>query len=89
VARDDSAVGTVGVLVIATRGHAGPGEVRIRIRGGTEKFLAWSATPLPAGTTVLVTDYHGPRAVDVLEWDDSLGEAPAIPDSSQVNRSGE
>jgi hypothetical protein len=89
VARDDSAVGTVGVLVIATRGQAGPGEVRVRFRGGTEKFLAWSAAPLPQGTTVLVTDYHGPRSVDVVEWDDSLGEAPTIPDSSQVHRSGE
>jgi hypothetical protein len=89
VARDGSAVGTVGVLIIATRGQAGPGEVRIKIRGGTENFLAWSAAPLPAGTTVLVTDYHGPRSVDVLEWDDSLGEAPIMPDSSQVNRSGE
>ncbi len=89
MARDDSAVGTVGVLVIATRGQAGPGEVRVRFRGGTEKFLAWSAATLPAGTTVLVTDYHGPRSVDVVEWDDSLGEAPTIPDSSQVHRSGE
>ena len=89
MARDDSAVGTVGVLVIATRGQAGPGEVRVRIRGGSENFLAWSAKPLPKGTTVLVTDHRGPRAVDVMEWDDSLGEAPTIPGSSQVNRSGE
>ena len=89
MARDESVIGTVGVLIIATRGPAGPGEVHVRIRGGSEKFLAWSPAPLPKGTTVLVTDYRGPRSVDVMKWDDPLGEAPSIPDSSQVNRSGE
>jgi hypothetical protein len=82
VAGDDSAVGTVGVLIIATRGQNGPGEVRVKIRGGSEVFLAWSPQPLPKGTTVLVTDYRGPRTVNVLEWDDSLGEAPQIPGST-------
>ena len=89
MARDESAIGTVGVLILATRGQAGPGELWVKIRGGSETFLAWSATPLPKGTTVLVTDCRGPRSVDVVEWDDSLGEAPSIPDPSQVNRSGE
>ena len=89
MARDESAIGTVGVLTHATRGQAGPGEVWVKIRGGSEKFLAWSSAPLAKGTTVLVTDCRGPRAVDVVEWDDSLGEAPSIPDPSQVNRSGE
>ena len=89
MARDESVIGTVGVLVIATRGQAGPGEVRVRIRGGTEKFIAWSQKALPIGTTVLVTDYRGRRTVDVMEWDDPLGEAPIIPGSSEVPRSGE
>ena len=89
MARDESLVGTVGLLVIATRGKAGPGEVWIRIRGGSEKFLAWSAVPLPRGTTVLITECLGPRTVDVVEWDDPLGEAPSTPDSSQNHRSGE
>ena len=82
-------IGTVGVLVIATRGEAGPGEVAVRIRGGSEKFLAWSAAPLPRGATVLITDSRGQRTVDVMEWDDSLGEAPSIPNFGQVHRSGE
>jgi hypothetical protein len=89
VARDEAAIGTVGVLVIATRGSAGPGEVLIRIRGGSESFLAWSETPLPKGATVLVIDCHGPRTVDVMAWDDSLGEAPGIPGSNEIPRSGE
>jgi hypothetical protein len=87
--RDEAVVGAVGILIIATRGPAGPGEVSVRVRGGSEKFLAWSAEPLPKGTTVLITECRGPRAVDVMEWDDPLGEAPSIPDSSQVHRSGE
>jgi hypothetical protein len=89
VVRDESAIGTVGVITIATRGPAGPGEVRIRIRGGTENFIAWSQRSLPKGTTVLVTDYRGRRTVDVMEWDDPLGDAPIIPGSSEVPRSGE
>ncbi len=87
--RDESAIGTVGVIIIATRGPAGPGEVRIKIRGGTENFIAWSKRSLPKGTTVLVTDYRGRRTVDVMEWDDPLGDAPTIPGSSEVPRSGE
>jgi hypothetical protein len=89
VARDESVIGAVGTIVIATRGKAGPGEVWVRIRGGSEKFLAWSDTPLPRGTTVLIIDTRAPRTVDVVEWDDPLGEAPSSPGSSQIHRSGE
>ena len=79
MAKDESSIGCVGVLTVGTRGSAGPGEVHIKIRGGTETFLAWSETPLPKGTTVLVTDSRGARAVDVIEWEDALGDSPAIP----------
>jgi hypothetical protein len=89
VARDESAIGRVGVITIATRGQAGPGEVLIRIRGGSESFLAWSETPLCRGTTVLVIDNRGKRTVDVTEWTDPLGEAPSFPGSTEVPRSGE
>ena len=67
----------------------GPGEVRIRIRGGSESLIAWSPAPLPIGTTVLVTDSRGRRTVDVMEWTDPLGEAPTIHGSTEVPRSGE
>ena len=89
MARDESAIGTVGVITLATRGEAGPGEVRIRIRGGSESLIAWSPAPLPKGTTVLVTDSRGRRTVDVMEWTDPLGEAPTIHGSTEVPRSGE
>jgi len=87
LARDEAAIGTVGVLTIATRGSAGPGEVRIKIRGGSESFLAWSEKPLPKGAIVLIIDYRGPRTVDVMEWADPLGEAPVFPGSKQIPRS--
>ena len=89
MARDESAIGTVGVITLATRGQAGPGEVRIRIRGGSESLIAWSPAPLLIGTTVLVTDSRGRRTVEVMEWTDPLGEAPTIPGSTEVPRSGE
>ena len=79
MARDESSIGRVGVLTVGTRGSGGPGEVNIKIRGGTETFLAWSEKPLPKGTTVLVVESRGTRAVDVIEWEDALGESPRIP----------
>jgi hypothetical protein len=53
--------------------------VHIKIRGGSESYLAWSDKPLPRGATVLVVQARGARAVDVIEWDDSLDESPRIP----------
>ena len=79
MARDESSIGRVGVLTVATRGSAGPGEVHIKIRGGSESFLAWSEQPLPRGVTVLVIESRGARAVDVVEWEDPLDESPRIP----------
>jgi hypothetical protein len=76
MARDDAVIGCTGELIIATRGTAGPGEVLVRIRGGSEAFLAWSEQPLPRGATVLVVESRGIRQVDVIEWLDPL-EAPA------------
>ena len=79
MAKDEACIGSVGVLTVATRGDQGPGEVRVKIRGGSETFLAWSETPLPRGATVIVIDSRGARAVDVIEWEDSPGDIPRIP----------
>ena len=79
MARDESSIGRVGVLTVGTRGERGPGEVLIKIRGGSETFLAWSQKPLPKGATVLVIESRGDRAVDVIEWEDSLGDIPRNP----------
>lgn len=68
---DSPEVGRVGVITHATRGPAGPGEVRISIHGGSEIYLAWSDEPLHKGATVLVVASRGARALDVVAWADS------------------
>jgi hypothetical protein len=68
VETDQSAVGCPGTVIVATRGRNGPGEVLVKMRGGTEAFLAWSEEPLQKGTSVLVYNSRGARTVDVMEW---------------------
>lgn len=70
--QDDAVIGCTGELIIGTRGSAGPGEILVRVRGGTETFLAWSQQPLPRGATVLVIESRGCREVGVIEWTDPL-----------------
>lgn len=72
--RDLSCVGRIGLLIVGTRGPSGPGEVLVKIRGGSETFLAWSEDPLPKDTAVLIIDSRGARAVDVIKWDTPLGD---------------
>jgi hypothetical protein len=72
MARETSLIGCIGVLSVATRGPDGPGEVMVKIRGGSEAYIAWSPTPLPKGATVLVIESRGTRTVDVSEWADPL-----------------
>jgi hypothetical protein len=71
---DEEVIGCWGVLTVATRGSAGPGEVVVKVRGGSEAFIAWSTEPLPKGSTVLVIESRGHRAVDVSAWTDPLGD---------------
>ena len=79
MAGDQSLIGSIGVLLVATRGQAGPGEVLLKIRGGTEAYLAWSTNPIPKGATVLVIESRGTRTVDVSEWADPLDPFPDDP----------
>jgi hypothetical protein len=69
---DQSPIGLSGRIVTATRGQDGPGEVEVRIRGGTETFLARSADPLPLGQPVIVLSTLGPRTVVVAPWADPI-----------------
>jgi hypothetical protein len=73
---DASVIGCIGTLTIGTRGASGPGEVLVKIRGGTETFIAWSPEPLPKNASVLVIDSRGGREVDVSEWNDPLNPFP-------------
>jgi hypothetical protein len=79
MAPDEEVVGRTGVLLVGTRGTAGPGEVLVHVRGGTETFLAWSPEPLPKGAPVLVIESRGIRQVDVIEWDDPLNALTGEP----------
>ena len=72
MAGDESLIGAIGVIIIATRGAQGPGEVLLKIRGGSEAYLAYSAEPIPKGSTVLVINSRGTRSVDVSAWADPL-----------------
>ena len=73
---DASLIGSIGVMLIATRGQAGPGEVLLKIRGGTEAYIAWSTEPIARVRTVLVIESRGHRNVDVSEWTDPLNPFP-------------
>ena len=59
----------MGVVIVATRGPDGPGEVLLQLGGGTEAYLAWSERPLALGTEVAVYDVRGVRSVDVMSFD--------------------
>jgi hypothetical protein len=76
VPREESVIGSIGVLLIGTRGPNGPGEVLVKIRGGSEAYIAWSPAPIPKGATVLVIESRGSRSVDVSEWTDPLDPFP-------------
>jgi len=67
-----SPIGLAGRITTATRGAAGAGEVEVRIRGGTETFIAHSAEPLAKGQAVIVVETLGPRTVIVLPWADPV-----------------
>lgn len=71
---DNAVIGCVGVLHVATRGAAGPGEALVKVRGGTEAFMAWSEQPLPHGTRVLVVESRGSRTVVVVEWPEKAAD---------------
>ena len=76
VAGDQCLIGSIGVRAVAARGQAGPGEVLLKVRGGTEAYLAWAIDPIPKGATVLVIESRGTRTVDVSEWTDPLHPFP-------------
>ena len=69
--RDLSIVGAIGVLTVGTRGVGGPGEVLLKVRGGSEAYLAWSDRSLPRGTKVLVVETRGARVLEVVPWSES------------------
>lgn len=62
-------MGCTGRVIVATRGVDGPGEVLVKVRGGTEAYVAWSEQPLALQTPVIVFNSRGERTVDVMQFD--------------------
>jgi len=63
---DSEVVGATGVIVVATRGAVGAGEVFIRLSTGGQTYIARSEEPIAKGTSVLVIAYLGARMVSVI-----------------------
>jgi membrane protein implicated in regulation of membrane protease activity len=61
-----SIIGTTGHVITTCKGADGPGEVEL---GNHGVYVAWSKERLPIGTTVLVVNTVGVRAVKVEPFD--------------------
>ena len=67
VSHDDPVVGKIGRVTHAIR-EGKPGEVVVRIRGGTETYMAYSDTDLPEQAEVLVIAQRSARTVEVTPF---------------------
>lgn len=45
-----------------------PGEVLVEIRGGTERYAAWSDQPIPKHSPVVIVGVRSPRSLDVVPF---------------------
>lgn len=64
---EDSVVGSLGVVSVSiARGH--PGEVVVKVRGGTEAFAAWADEPVARHTQVVVVEELSARTVLVAPF---------------------
>ena len=64
-AEADSVVGRPARVNVAIPGGDRAGEVTVRIRGGTECFIAYADQQIDAGAEVVVVADHGARSVSV------------------------
>ncbi len=65
---DLEVTGKVGRIIVRVRGSEGPGEVLVRVRGGSEAFIAYADTEIERDRDVLVVNSRGERSVDVVPW---------------------
>lgn len=61
---DSTLVGQVGYISVPVP-QSGPGEVMLRVRGGTEAFAAWSDEPIAKHARVVVIEDRTGRSVTV------------------------
>ena len=72
--RHTSIVGELGFVTIGIRaGH--PGEIVVKVRGGSEAFVAWADEPIPRGSQVVVVGELSGRGVRVTNFS-SGGSTP-------------
>ena len=64
---DDPVVGKLGTVTHPIS-PGKPGEVVVRIRGGTETYIAYADTDLPEQTEVLVIGQRSARTVEVTRF---------------------
>jgi membrane protein implicated in regulation of membrane protease activity len=67
VSTDDPVVGKLGTVTHPIH-PGGTGEVVVRIRGGTETYMAVSDTPLEVDTEILVVSQRSARTVVVTPF---------------------
>jgi membrane protein implicated in regulation of membrane protease activity len=65
---DESVVGKLATVTHPIKAGK-PGEVVVRIRGGTETYIAYSDTDLPAQTEVLVIAQRTARTIEVTPFE--------------------
>ncbi|HYA44051.1 MAG TPA: hypothetical protein VED59_00470 [Acidimicrobiales bacterium] len=61
----DTVVGKIARVTIAIPGGNTPGEVLVRVRGGSESYIAYSLEAVDRGIEVVVLADRGARSVDV------------------------
>lgn len=61
----DVLVGRSAQVSLAIPGGSRPGEVMVRVRGGTETYIAFADEPVEEGAQVLVLADRGGRMVSV------------------------
>jgi membrane protein implicated in regulation of membrane protease activity len=64
---DDPVVGKLGTVTHPITPQR-PGEIVVHIRGGTETYMAYADTELPAQTEVLVIAQRSARTVEVTKF---------------------
>ncbi len=62
-AEADSVVGRPAYVTVAIPGGSHAGEVLLRVRGGTESYIAYADQPVGVGAQVVVLADRGARSV--------------------------
>jgi membrane protein implicated in regulation of membrane protease activity len=66
--QQDSPEGRQAHVTVAIPGGDRPGEVVLRIRGGTESYIAYADVPIDIGSEVVVVADRGARTLFVVPF---------------------